>query len=44
MILEQGRPQTTEGREAREVRTYDFLDTLGILSLSPVMKLFIRAR
>ena len=30
MILEQGRPQTTEGREAREVRTYDFLDSLGI--------------
>lgn len=30
MILEQGRPQHTEGREAREVRTYDFFDTLGI--------------
>jgi Ala-tRNA(Pro) deacylase len=30
MILEQGRPQHTEGREAREVRTYDFLDSLGI--------------
>jgi Ala-tRNA(Pro) deacylase len=30
MILEQGRPQHVEGREAREVRTYDFLDSLGI--------------
>lgn len=27
---EQGRPKTCEGREARETRTYDYLDALGI--------------
>ena len=30
MTVCQGRPQNTAGREAREVRTYDFLDRLGI--------------
>lgn len=30
MILKNGRPDTTEGREAREVRTYELLDQLGI--------------
>ena len=30
MILEMGRPVDAEGREAREMRTYDLLDRLGI--------------
>lgn len=30
MELYSGRPENTEGRLAREVRTYDFLDELGI--------------
>lgn len=30
MILYDGRPDNTEGRLPREVRTYDFLDSLGI--------------
>ena len=30
MELFDGRPENTEGRLAREVRTYDFLDSLGI--------------
>ena len=30
MILYNGRPQDTENRLPREVRTYDFLDSLGI--------------
>ena len=30
MRSENGRPQDLSGREAREVRTYDFLDSLGI--------------
>ena len=30
MELYKGRPETTEGRLPREVRTYDFLDGLGI--------------
>ncbi len=30
MELYQGRPENTEGRLPREVRTYDFLDRLGI--------------
>ena len=30
MILEQGRPQNVEGRLAREIRVYDFLDALGV--------------
>ena len=30
MELYNGRPETTEGRLEREVRTYDFLDRLGI--------------
>lgn len=30
MELYDGRPENTEGRLAREVRTYDFLDSLGI--------------
>ena len=30
MILEQGRPQNTEGRLERETRVYDFLDALGV--------------
>lgn len=30
MILYTGRPENTEGRLPREIRTYDFLDNLGI--------------
>lgn len=30
MILQSGRPQKTEGRTAREMRTYEFLDALQI--------------
>lgn len=30
MKLEQGRPQSCEGRLAKEVRVYDFLDSLGV--------------
>lgn len=30
MILQQGRPQTTDGRLAKEVRVYDFLDSLAV--------------
>ena len=30
MILYDGRPESTEGRLPREVRTYDYLDKLGI--------------
>ena len=30
MELYNGRPETTEGRLDREIRTYDFLDSLGI--------------
>ena len=30
MILEQGRPADCEGRLAKEIRTYDFLDSLEI--------------
>ena len=30
MTLYKGRPQTNEGREAREIRVYDYLDRLGI--------------
>ena len=30
MELYNGRPLTTEGRQEREIRTYDFLDSLGI--------------
>lgn len=30
MNLENGRPASCEGREEREIRTYDLLDTLGI--------------
>lgn len=30
MILHDGRPENTEGRLAREIRTYDFLDSLGL--------------
>lgn len=30
MILEQGRPAELDGRLAKEIRTYDFLDSLGI--------------
>ena len=29
MELQQGRPHDAAGREAREVRTYDYLDKLG---------------
>lgn len=28
--LQKGRPQSTEGREAKEIKTYDFLDALAI--------------
>ena len=30
MILEKGRPQNEEGRLEKEIRSYDFLDSLGI--------------
>jgi hypothetical protein len=30
MILEQGRPQNTEGRQERELRVYDLLDSLAL--------------
>ena len=30
MILEKGRPKNTGGRLEKEIRTYDFLDSLGI--------------
>lgn len=30
MELYKGRPENTEGRLPREIRTYDFLDKLGI--------------
>ena len=30
MELYQGRPESEEGRLPREIRTYDFLDRLGI--------------
>ena len=30
MELHNGRPDSTEGRLPREIRTYDFLDSLGI--------------
>lgn len=29
-MLENGRPQNTEGRLSKEIRTYDFLDSLGV--------------
>ena len=29
-MLEKGRPQNTEGRLPKEIRTYDFLDALGV--------------
>ena len=31
MILEKGRPQNNEGRLEKEIRTYDFLDSLGVV-------------
>lgn len=30
MMLESGRPQNTDGRLDREIRTYDLLDSLGV--------------
>lgn len=30
MTLENGRPQTSEGREEKELRVYDMLDSLGV--------------
>ena len=30
MIIEQGRPASTEGRLKKEIKAYDFLDSLGI--------------
>ncbi len=30
LILYEGRPENTEGREAKEIRVYDLLDSLGI--------------
>lgn len=30
MVLEEGRPANCEGRQEREIRTYDYLDRLGI--------------
>ena len=30
MILEKGRPENTENRLPKEIRTYDFLDSLGV--------------
>lgn len=31
MILVKGRPETNEGRLDKEIRTYDFLDSLGVI-------------
>ena len=30
MVLYKGRPEDTEGREAKEIKAYDFLDSLGV--------------
>lgn len=30
MLVYEGRPKTNDGREMREIRVYDFLDSLGI--------------
>ena len=30
MLVYEGRPKTNDGRESREIRVYDFLDSLGI--------------
>jgi len=30
MLVNKGRPKSCDGREAKEIRTYDFLDSLGI--------------
>lgn len=30
MLLEKGRPMSSDGRESKEIRVYDFLDSLGI--------------
>ena len=30
MILEKGRPETTEGRTDKEIKVYDLLDSLGV--------------
>jgi Ala-tRNA(Pro) deacylase len=30
MLVNKGRPRNEEGRQEREIRTYDFLDSLGI--------------
>lgn len=32
MQLVDGRPENTEGRLEKEIRTYDFLDALGVKS------------
>ena len=34
MKLENGRPENTEGRLEKEIRVYDFLDKLGVESVS----------
>ena len=30
MKLADGRPENTEGRQEKEIRVYDFLDSLGV--------------
>lgn len=30
MVIEKGRPENTEGRLPKEIRVYDFLDSLGV--------------
>ena len=30
LVLHEGRPENTEGREEKEIRVYDLLDSLGI--------------
>ena len=30
LVLQEGRPENTEGREEKEIRVYDLLDSLGI--------------
>ena len=30
MVLYKGRPEDTDGREAKEIKAYDFLDSLGV--------------
>ena len=37
--LEQGRPADTSGRQEKEIRVYDFLDKLGVISTVPKQRM-----